>query len=182
MGTYICPMKNLLLVSLVFLTILPSCNRDVIEIKFKLNYSTNFTIESGGLLNFPLDFFTPDVTTNAESEFEANDTRKDKVKEVSLDELVLTITAPEGRSFDFLKDIYLFISAEGLEEQQYAFYEDVPDGLTRLELNATGIDLASYIKEEKFKLRSECVLDRTLTQNIDVQADMVFNVRANPLK
>ncbi len=73
----------------------------------------------------------------------------------------MKITAPLGRDFDFLKDISLYIQAEGLEEARYAFFENVPDGLTQLTLNSEGIDLAPYIKEDKFSLRAECMFDQT---------------------
>ena len=176
------PMKKLL--GFIFLGsfMLGGCTKDGIEINFNMDYTTDFTIEAGGGLNLPIDFFTPDVTTNAEAEFEANDTRKDKIKEIKLESLDLTITAPDGQNFDFMKDIYLFISADGVEEQRYAFIENIAEGVSTISLNTDGIDLAQYIKEDKFSLRVEAVQDMTMTRNIDVTADMVFAVKANPLK
>jgi hypothetical protein len=168
----------LLLVSFVF----QGCQNEEIGIRFKMDYNTSFTIEAGGGLNLPLDFFTPDVTTNSEAEFEANDTRKDKIQEIKLESLSLAITSPANQNFDFMKDIYLFINADGLDEQRYAFIENIPDGLTTITLNADGVDLAEYIKKDKFSLRVEAVQDKTMTRDIDVSAAMVFDVKANPLK
>lgn len=96
--------------------------------------------------------------------------------------MVLTITAPDGQNFDFLDDIYLFIEADGVEEQRYAFIENIPDGQSSISLSSEGVDLAEYIKQDKFSLRVEAVQDMTMTRNIDVKADMVFAVKANPLK
>lgn len=175
-------MKNILAIILIASVALSGCKKDGIEINFKMNYNTNFTIEGGGGLNLPLDFFTPDVTTDSEAEFEANDTRKDKIKEIKLESLVLDITSPANQNFDFMKDIYLYINADGLDEQRYAFIENIPEGLTSISLNADGIDLAEYIKQDKFSLRVKAVQDKTMTRDIDVAAAMVFAVKANPLK
>jgi hypothetical protein len=158
------------------------CNKDEIGIKFNMDYNTSFTIEAGNGLNLPFDFFTPDITSNSEAEFEANDTRKDKIQEIKLTSLSLSITAPSGQNFDFLKHIYLYINAEGLDEQRYAYIENVPDGQTTINLNADGIDLAEYIKKDKFSLRVKAVQDKSVSKDIDIAADMVFAVKANPLK
>jgi hypothetical protein len=81
-----------------------------------------------------------------------------------------------------MKDLYLYINAEGLEEQRYAFIENIPEGYASINLNADGVDLAEYIKKDKFSLRVKAVEDKTMTRDIDVSAAMVFAVRANPLK
>jgi hypothetical protein len=58
----------------------------------------------------------------------------------------------------------------------------VPDGQTTINLNAEGIDLAEYIKKDKFSLRVKAVQDKSVSKDIDISADMVFAVKANPLK
>ena len=101
-------MKYLYAILALSTIVFSSCNKDGIEINFKMDYNTNFTIESGGVINLPLEFFTPDITSNSEAEFEANDTRKDKIKEIKLESLRLSITSPDNQNFDFLKDIFLY--------------------------------------------------------------------------
>jgi hypothetical protein len=89
-------------------SILFGCKKDELGIRFKINYETSFDVLSGNILNLPFDLFTPDITTNSEAEFAANDTRVDKIQEIKLESLNLTITAPQGQNFDFLKHIYTF--------------------------------------------------------------------------
>jgi hypothetical protein len=158
-----------------------SCKKEGISIKFKMNYDAEFTIESGNILNLPLDFFTPDITTNSEAEFEANDTRKDKVQEIKMLKLDLTLTAPDGADFDFLKSIYLYINADGLDEKRIAFKENIADGLTVIVMNIDDVELAEYIKKDAFSLRAETVQDKTLSQDIDVLSEMQFQVKARAL-
>ena len=81
-----------------------------------------------------------------------------------------------------MKHIYLYIKAEGVPEQRYAFIENIADGQTELNLIAENVDLAAFIKQDKFSLRAETVQDKSLNQNADIKANMVFAVKANPLK
>ncbi len=175
-------MKYLYAILALSTIVFSSCNKDGIGIKFNMDYNTSFTIQAGSGLNLPFDFFTPDISSNSEAEFEANDTRKDKIKEIKLESLRLSITSPDNQNFDFLKDIYLYINADGLEEQRYAFIENISNGVSSISLNADGIDLAEYIKKDKFSLRVKAVQDKSMTNDIDISADMVFAVKANPLK
>ena len=61
-----------------------NCNKDKLGISFEINDSFDFTMESGSIINLPFDILTPDVTTNSAGEFEQNDTRADKIKEIKL--------------------------------------------------------------------------------------------------
>ena len=177
------PMKYLLIITALAISIgFGSCKKDSVGIRFNMDYSTSFTIESGNILSLPLDFFTPDVTTNSEAQFSENDTRKDKIQEIKLTSLSLDITNPDEANFDFLKHIYLYINADGLNERRYAFKENIENGLLILNLETEGVDLAEFIKKDKFSLRAECVQDKTLDKDLTVKADMVFAVKANPLK
>ena len=139
-------------------------------------------MQSGNVLNIPFDIFTPDITTNSESQFSANDTRKDKVEEVYLLQLDLSITAPAGANFDFLKNIYLYINADGLAEQRIAYKENISDGSTVIQMEVESTNLADYIKKESFGLRVETVTDKVLSQDVDIHADMQFQVKARALK
>lgn len=174
-------MKNILfLFALVLL--FASCKKDGVGIRFKMDYETSFTVPSGNLLNLPFDLFTPDVTTNSEAEFEANDTRKDKIQEIKLETLKLTITAPQGAKFDFLKSVYLYIEAAGMPDQRVAYIENVANGQTELNLLVEDANLAEYIKMDKFGLKAETTTDKTLNQDVEIRANMSFAVKANPLK
>jgi hypothetical protein len=167
---------------LVVLLAVVSCKKDEVGIRFKMDYETSFTVPSGNLLNLPFDLFTPDITTNSEAEFEANDTRKDKIQEIKLESLKLQITSPAGKNFDFLKSVDLYIEAEAMNELRFAYVENVADGQTTLEVTTTDDNLAEYIKQDKFGMRAKTVQDKVLDQDVEIKATMVFAVKANPLK
>jgi hypothetical protein len=146
-----------------------------------MDYTTSFTIKSNTGVGLPFNLFTPDIETNSEAEFAANDTRKDKVKEVKLTELVLTVVDPENETFSFVKDVYLFINADGLDEKRFAYKENIDNSSQRLELILEDLDLAEYIKKDEFKLRARTVTDEALTRDVKVQTYMKFRVKAKPI-
>ncbi len=175
-------MKKEFLFLFVCVFIFCTCKKENKGIRFKIKYESDFIIESGGFLDLPFDVFTPDITTNSEQQFEANDTRKDKIEEIKLESLKLSLTAPTGGNFDFLKSIELYIKADGLDEVKYAFLNQVPDGQTILTMNTIDINLAEYIKKDKFSLRAKTVQDKILSQDAEIKANIVFDVRARLLR
>lgn len=146
-----------------------------------MNYDVRFTVESGNLVDIPFNVFTPDVTTNSEAEFEANDTRKDKVEEIKLNFLTLTILDPPSKTFSFLKHIYLYMRADGLDEILLASRENIDDNTQTLDLIIEDHNFAEYIKKDDFTLRVKAVTDQAIGQDTEIEADMQFAVKAKVL-
>lgn len=144
------------------------------------------TIEIPSQVNngFPLGTLIPlspvAVSTNSQAEFENNDTRADLVKDVSLDELKLTLADP-SQNFDFLKDIEIFISNDANEELRLAFYNDIPLGQNTLLLNSTGAKLDKYLREPAYKIITKARLRKAIANDITIKANMRFKVTADPL-
>lgn len=158
------------------------CKRDKLTIAFNITDSFDFTFNSGGIINLPFDILTPDITTNSESEFEQNDTRADKIKEIKLNELRMSITSPDGKTFSFLKSLEVFISAEGLPEKLVAYAYDINSTASVLNLDCSNENLADYIKKANYKVRVKTVCRETTSQNVDVNCFVLFRVKAAPLK
>ncbi len=158
-----------------------SCKKDVITVKFNLNYDTRFIVESGNLIDVPFSIFTPEVTTNSQAEFEAKDTRKDKIEEIRLNFLNLIILDPPSQTFSFLKHIYIYMNADGLEEILLASRENIDDNTQELNLIVEDQNFAEYIKKDGFTLRVKTVTDQVLGQDVEIEADMQFAVRAKVL-
>ena len=174
-------MKKLILLS-VSLTIFAAC-KDLEKLtEFDMNYSSSVTIKKSTGLDLPVTLFTPDMETNAESEFAVNDTRKDMVEEIVLTGLDMTITSPSGQTFSFLKSIEVYIDAEDLPEVQVAYQSNVSESAgNKLSLETTGQDLKAYIIKDKFNLRVETVTDEALSRDTDIKIDSRFFVNARVL-
>ena len=159
---------------------MPACKK---LLTFNINYSTSFSIPVVIIVDVPLDIPTPDITTNAEQTFDDHGTSGKYIEQITLSSLTLTITSPQGESFSFLKDIYLYISADGVAEQLVASYEDVPSTAgSTLDLEVSGADLIDFILKDSFKIRAQIVTDEAISNSVDLDADMGFKVEAkNPV-
>ena len=88
---FLCTCLSLCLVSL------NSCKKVDELTTFDLAYSAKVTVPSKSVINLPFDLFTPDVTTNSESEFATKGTAKDYIDKINLTSLAMKITSPPPR-------------------------------------------------------------------------------------
>jgi hypothetical protein len=177
--------KNLVGVLLLLITIsISSCELfdQATKVEFDMEFSSEVKVPPSSGLNLPFDLFTPNITTNSESTFGVQNTQKELVETVNLTSLVLTITSPSSQRFDFLKDITLYINADGLGETQIAFANDIPDNIgTELELTVVANNLRDYIVKDKFTIRVETVTDETINQEVKIDIDSKFRIIADVL-
>lgn len=175
-----------ILVYLAFLLgfCLTACEKVDKLLTFYIDDEQTIEIPSQFSNGFPLGTLIPlspvAVNTNSEAEFANNDTRTDLVKDVSLDNLKLTLADP-NQNFDFLKDIEIFISNDQNEELRIAFYNDIPLGQNFIELNSTGAKLDKYLKAPSYKIITKARLRKAIANDITIKANMRFKVTADPL-
>ncbi len=172
-------MKNKLPFICIFGLVLLGCEDVEDLLTFSVNDRAMIRIESAVPLGLPLDIITPEVTTNSQKEYENNNTRADLVKDVKLQELKLTITAPSGKTFSFLKDIRIFISTTPENEIELASAENITSSTQVIQLVPTQDKLDVYAKGSSYKLRTQVTTDEALTESVDVQVDMKFRVTAD---
>jgi len=171
-------MKKIFFILFLLLNII-SCKKAHDLFTFDVTDSSSFTIESQYGINLPFSIPTPDVNTSSEKEFENNNTKASLVKEIILKKLTLTITSPEGQTFKFLKNITLYISADGEDEIMLAKKENIDDGVgSVIDLEPTSAFLDVYVKKDKYKLRTEVTTDEVLLHDVDIRVDLTFQVTA----
>jgi len=150
--------------------------------RFNLVYNDTVVIPSSAGINLPLNVFTPDIESNAESEFSVNDTRKDLIEEITLTDLNLSVNSPESGDFRFLESIEIYLGAEGLDEIRIAWQDSVPPDVGKyLELETSGEDLQAYIKKDEFSLRVHTVTDELIESDHEIKINSVFYVDARIL-
>lgn len=151
--------------------------------QFNMEYNSQATIPSTTPVDLPFDVTTPDQTTNSSYKFEVNDTRKENIKKITLTELRISIIAPEGETFSFLKDMSVYISADGLSEKLVAYKYDINNSIGAvLNCDVTNEDLQAYIKADSFVIRLETVTDEVISNDIDVNIYTDFFVDAKLIK
>lgn len=171
--------KNLILF-LITLVLISSCKKGLTE--FNLTYQTSFTVPSSTGITLPISLPTPDVTTNTSQEFKDQGTEAKLVKEVKLTSLKLTITSPSGKTFSFLNSIHIYISADNQPEVEIGYLDNISNSVgSTITLTLRDVLLDSYVKADKFKIRSKVVTDEMITQDVSIRADMIFHVKANLL-
>ena len=171
-------MRTISIISLFLILLFSSCEEGKF-LTFYVNDQTTTTIENSFPINLPFDVPTPDITTDSESEFQNNDTQIDKVKEIVLKELCMTITDPANETFSFLKSIHIYISAAGEPEKLIASKEDISSNAQIINLEVTEEVLDSYVKKDSYSLRTEVVTKETLFHDVDLLIDLKFRVTAN---
>ncbi len=176
-------MKRLFLTVIVFTFLFSQSCKEVDKLtQFTISNDSEATIPATLGINLPIDIWTPDIPTNSESEFESNNTAKDLIEHITLKSLKIDITSPESATFDFLKNIEIYISAEGLDEKKIAWLNDIPKtGLRTIDLETSSDDLQEYIKKDKYKLRTKTVTRELISQDTDIKIHAVFWVDAKIL-
>lgn len=159
-----------------------SCKKADSFTQFYMDYSTEFVVQSSVGINLPFNMYSPNITTNSESTFENNDTRKDKVEEIFIEQLVLSVKSPSGGDLNFLKSLHLYLSAGSLPEIEVAWIDNhTDDESTAILLNTTDANLKDYIIEDSFNIRSETTTDQIILNDYTLGADMKFWVDAKVL-
>lgn len=150
--------------------------------QFNIEIDDIVVVPSSTGINLPFNIITPDISTNSESTFEVNDTRKDLVEKIVLTKLVLTINTPTNEDFSFLNSINIYISADGLSEVQVAWKDSISgNGEKTINLDVSNADLQEYIKKDKFSFRLNAVTDEILATDYQIAIHSVFFVDAKIL-
>ena len=176
-------MKRVILpILLLSITTFTSCKKLKELTQFDINYNTETTIQAGVAAALPFDIFTPDVTTESQSEFQGHKTASNLIQSIKLKKIILTITSPDGRQFDFLKDIEIYLSAGGEEEVLIASKYDIPETTgNALQLDPGTAELKNYLIKDKYKLRLKVTTRKVINQDIKVNVGNTFKVDANIL-
>ncbi|WP_310394481.1 hypothetical protein [Hymenobacter sp.] len=172
--------KILLLVPLVLVLALVGCK--------KVDELLTFTVDVSQSVTIP-GFFGPgaqlppvSVITKSDESFRNNKTTRDKVKNVLLDQLVLTVTSPAGNTFDFLEKIDLYINTPNTNNKiLLAYLHVIPQGVNTIKLVPTTAKLDEYLKAETYELTVDTKLTTSRSNSFVVRSDSKFKVTADPL-
>jgi hypothetical protein len=171
------------LIFLLFIGLIqPGCKVVDKLTQFTMDYDESIVISSLIGINLPFNLFTPAISTNSESTFEVNETRKDLIEKIVLRKLELTLTLPQGSDFSFLKAATVFISAEGLPELEIATIDNIADNVGNfLQFSTYDTDLKDYIKKDQISLRLNTTTDELILSDQEVKVHTEFFVDARIL-
>jgi len=148
-------------------------------ITFEYTEESSFSIPGSAPIGVLDNLPTPTIQSSSQEEFENNNTSAERVDEVILDELDMTITSPSDRTFSFLESVKIYISTNSESEILLAERNDIPQNVgSTLMLETTGENIKSYVAEDQFSLRYEIEVRETTASETDINAEMVFSVSA----
>jgi hypothetical protein len=150
--------------------------------QFYVDYNTQAVFPANIPVNVPLTIYSPEIATNSSQVFQNNNTAANLIQSVTLNQLTLTITSPQGQTFSFLQNVSVYISTDSLPEIEIASRQNIPANVgDTLSLNVTNADLENYIKASQITLRVSGTTDQLTTTNINVNVYAQFFVQANLL-
>ncbi|MDX1446464.1 hypothetical protein [Lishizhenia sp.] len=176
-------MKKLLILTLFTPLIfgLASCKKKITE--FYITDTSQVVVQSNAVINIPFNISTPDMETNYEGEFEANDTRKENIDQLKLTQLKLEITDPTDYTFSWLESVEIYISSDNLPEKRVAFKTYISDNVGKsIVCDVEDVNLGDYIQEDAFKLRLNTVTDEYFTEDVYINLTTEFFVKAKIFK
>ena len=175
-------MKRILTLALLFLGVVTvGCKAIDKLLTFYVEDTENIQIAA----SFPVGVVTPlspvAVPTQSKQTFQNNNTRADLVKDVSLNQLTLTIADPTSENFDFLRSIDIYISTNASDQILLASLDKVPQGVQSITLTPTNARLDSYLKADSYTLTTKATVARPITRDITIRSASRFKVTADPL-
>lgn len=157
-----------------------SCDKLDRLLTFEIKSSDNIKVPASSLVSVPFIAPVP-VNVKSQETFQNNNTNANLVKNVSLSRLTLTITDPAAENFDFLKSIKISIGTSENDKVPLASLDNIPTGVSSIELTPSGSKLDKYIKAEQYTLYTEVSLRSSVARELNLRADSRFKVTADPL-
>jgi len=172
--------KTLLLITMIWISM--GCGKLDRLTQFYIDYDETIVIPAVLGLNLPFNILTPNIKTNTEEIFEINDTRKNLIEEVKLEELSLNIIDPEDSDFGFLKSIEIYIESDSAPKILVAWKYEIENSIgSSIDLEVSDEDLTNYIIEDEFSLTVTTVTDEIPLSDHEIEIKAKFFVNASIL-
>lgn len=156
-----------------------SCSKEDKIAQLTVTDRVEYKIEAGIAVNTPVEIYTPPIFSDANRELSLNNTKAELVRSVSLQEFRMVITQPFGGSWNFLKDIEVFIDADQLPEKRIAFETNLTDQINAiLLLKPDQVELAEYLKKGAYIIKTRITTDKELNNDVNVQITSKYVVGA----
>ena len=179
-GTFMSCSKNDSLTNLTNITFFNTYNQEV-SADVGLPNTSDTVISSPIPIN---DYSLPaySFATNISQIASGNNTSPAKLVSVKADSLILSVTAPPNLTLDFVKNLKLYISAEGQPEILAAEKNPVPSGQRTIALDVRDVELKPYFQQDTIRLRIVASLTGIPPASTKINLRNIVRIVANPLK
>lgn len=157
---------------------LVACKKEE-AVKFDLSYESNFIIQDDAGISIPVVTLMSNMATDSKAEFEFYNTNKESIKKIELTSLEMEMVTPSGHEFDFMEDVEVFISANGVDENLLAYSYNMLNSVgTKISLTVALSDFQEYLKNDKYTLRVRTLHDEFLSNDVELKMKSTFKVDA----
>jgi len=158
-----------------------SCSK-LKHIKFTNTFTAHLTVPANSVVDQETTVFSDDVSTDVQKVMNDNSTTKDAVNTIKAEDVTLVITAPDAQTWDYVKDIHIYLSAPNIKEAEVAFKQNINENGKELKLTVRDIELKDYFLSETFKIRATATLQKAITEDVKVDAKIRARFDANLLE
>ena len=169
-------MKYSIIFSLFLMATLFSCGKFT-HIPFDYTYHTTISIPHQSVPGVT-EGFEQVIPTNIDSILEKNNTNANLVQSAKLSDLTLTITAPGGQTFSFLKDIQV-LAVSGGTETEIAHKYNVSSNDQTLSMDIDNVELKPYLTAQTMTLKAVVTTATGTTMDMTVRFDIKVHFEAN---
>jgi hypothetical protein len=175
---------KVILVSLTIFVLISSCKKIDKFTQFDMSFDEPMTLPAVPIILTAPIYYDVNKNTNSSSIFSDNNTAKNLIEEIILNEATITITTPEGSNFIFLETVRFFLDTDDNRDEEVliASKMSISDSIgDELILDIVGQDLAPYLKEEEIVLRVEVDTDEVVPEELHIMIHINFHVDAKIL-
>ena len=173
---------KLIIIPVFFTLLLTNCKLIDGWTQFEVDYSSTAILPQDLDINKSEDVYPSEIEANLKGKVENEGSSLDKIESVELTDLILKITSPTGKNFQFLNSVALYMNAEGLDEIKVAWKDEVSVTVgDALSLSTSSADLTDYLVKEVVTLRLNIVLKQGIPQDYQIGIGVTFLVDAKIL-
>jgi hypothetical protein len=174
-------MKKLaVLLALTFLIV--SCDELNDLADFEFDYETTFTVPGTIPVAVKDTLESPVIETEMDEYMTDNNTDESKINKITLEELTLSINSPANSDFSFLKEIMIYIKADGMEEKMLASKTNITESIgDTLKFETTSDDLQEYMFKENYQMKAVVETQKAIDQDYELNAYVRFKADADVL-
>tara|TARA_B110000046_G_scaffold103764_1_gene111290 strand:+ start:95 stop:613 length:519 start_codon:yes stop_codon:yes gene_type:complete len=166
-----------ILIFLPFLIFVASCNTDE-DTEFTIAYSEVFELPATFGIEYPTSTDLISVETESEDRFEENLTTSDLLNTARLSNMQISMTGPTGTDLEFVDQVNIFISANGLSEIKVASIDGAGTNDVLLQAELEVIDVKEYLKLPTVLFRVEYSSDAFSNQDRECVLNVRFTINA----
>jgi hypothetical protein len=171
---FLLPVAGLMLVSSI------SCKKVNEATEFDINYASEVSVPAASLtLNAPVDFTSPEISTDTGNKFAENETTRDLIDEIKLTRLFI---ASLTGNLDFVKSINVYVKAPGLQDLLVATKSNIPAGSTSVLLDPTGQNIKEHLFKDKIQFRLNVTVGTAPTTDQKLKIEETVHVAGKKIK